>query len=129
MTDDPTSYNHSARDGFFDGSADDIEDFHSDDFPRSRRHSGHYDLSGAPAWVVAFTWLGALLAMAGMAVFFFGVLGDTTPDVPAPTGFPSMRAEPATPGGPDLRLGFGLFFVGLVLTGIGALGHATARRR
>ncbi|GAB2814382.1 hypothetical protein [Lentzea nigeriaca] len=141
MTDDPSSYSHShdhsARDGIFDGSADDIEDLHREDLHRDglfhddrRRRGGHADLSGAPAWVVACTWLGALLAMAGMGVLFFGVLSDMTPSVPTPpTDFPSpLRVEPAAPGGSNLQLGFGLFFAGLVVSVIGALGHATTRR-
>lgn len=174
MHDDPHHSDHSVRDGFFDGSADDIEDLgggfthFDDDFPRSRRRSrsGYRDLSGAPAWVKVVVWTGALLAIAGLGVLMLGVLaapepisprltpafptvtlppgfptGDLPPGFPAdalppewqspgPTGFPSTR-QITTPsvGGPNLPLGFGLFFAGFVLTAIGALGHSTSTRR
>lgn len=77
-------------------------------------------------------------------------VGDLPPGFPAPNlppgfpvdelppefrsletpGFPST-GQPARPsvGGPNLGLGFGLFFAGLVLTAIGALGHSTSTRR
>jgi len=170
---------YSPRDGIYDGTADDVHDlFHDDDddFPSSRRRSRyrHRDLSGAPAWVKAFVWAGALLAIAGMGVVMFGVLlpsdapepfstrltpgfptpvltvGDLPPGFPAdqlPPGFPAhdlppefrsletpgfpSTGQPTRPsvGGPNLALGFGLFFAGFVLTAIGALGHSTSTRR
>ncbi|MEV6241185.1 hypothetical protein [Lentzea sp. NPDC051838] len=179
MHDDSYQSDHSVRDGFFDGSADDIEDFFDDDdsdddsddddFPRSRRRSrrGYQDLSGAPGWVKVLVWVGALLAIAGFGVIFFGILspapepistpltpafptanlppgfptGDLPPGFPTDalppefgspgmTGFPSPRhLTPQSVGGPNLPLGFGLFFAGFVLTAIGALGHSTSRRR
>ena len=157
---DSDEFDHSVRDGFFDGSGDDIEDFGHDGFSRSRRRSGLHDLSGAPSWVKAFVWAGALLAIAGLGVFMFGVLAPTnapepltarlTPafptytlppgfptealpahmQPPAPTGFPSSgQLTPASVGGPNVPLGFGLFFAGFVLSAIGALGHSTSKRR
>lgn len=68
-------------------------------------------------------------------------VGDLPPGFPADElppefrsletpGFPST-GQPARPsvGGPNLALGFGLFFTGFVLTAIGALGHSTSTRR
>lgn len=175
MNDNSHQFDSSVRDGIFDGSADDIADlshpdFADDDyFSDSRRGSrrGYQDLSGAPSWVKAFVWTGALLAIAGFGVILFSVLGPSgapeprslTPafptavtlgDVPPdftdgqlPPGFPNQPMPPEfqpfeTPGfpqrptavgGPDLALGFGLFFAGFVLTAIGALGHSTSTRR
>jgi hypothetical protein len=192
MHDDSHHSDHSVRDGVFDGSADDIQDLShpdsadfDDGFSRSRRRSrsGYRDLSGAPSWVKAFVWAGALLAIAGIGVVMFGVLlpsdapepfstrltpdfptavitvGDLPPGFPAPNlppGFPAPNLPPGFPahdlppefrsletpgfpstgqparpsvGGPNLGLGFGLFFAGFVLTAIGALGHSTSTRR
>ncbi|HEX8869809.1 MAG TPA: hypothetical protein VF821_29380, partial [Lentzea sp.] len=183
VNDDSYQSDHSVRDGFFDGSADDIQDLHGndfdgfdddvfdDDFPRSRRRSrrGYQDLSGAPSWVKVCVWVGALLAIAGFGVIFFGILSPVdvpapfttgpTPEYPAgglPPGFPTdglppdfpagnpppdfgspgmagfppaPRLTPESVGGPNLPLGFGLFFAGFVLTAIGSLGHSTSRRR
>lgn len=175
MHDDSHQFDHSAHDGIFDGSADDIQDLShpdfDDDFQRSRRRSryDHRDLSRAPSWVKAFVWAGALLGMAGLGVVIFGVVippdapepfsglptpvltvGDLPPGFPAhelPPGFPAQElpteflppAMPSFPstgqltrpslGGPNLGLGFGLFFAGLVLSAIGALGHSTSTRR
>ncbi|WP_086667719.1 hypothetical protein [Lentzea kentuckyensis] len=164
---EPHQFDHSIRDGIFDGSADDIQDLDRDgftdfnSFSRSRRRSGYHgyrDLSGAPSWVKVFVWAGVLLAIAGIGVVMFGVL--STPDAPEPfstrlapgittfalppgfppddlpvdlqppavTGFPS-RPTPPSVGGPNLPLGFGLFFAGFVLAAIGALGHSTSTRR
>ncbi|MGW4209754.1 hypothetical protein ACWEIJ_17325 [Lentzea sp. NPDC004789] len=139
MQDDPHQPDHSIRDGIFDGSADDLQDlsYHGfdDGFPRSRRRHryGHHDLSGAPPWVKVFVWTGALLAIAGLGVLMFGVLSP--PDPPDPfssrlTDFPTTgQLTPPSVGGPNLPLGFGLFFAGFVLTAIGALGHSTSKRR
>jgi hypothetical protein len=173
--DDSHHPDHSVRDGIFDGSADDIQDLsHSDSadfddgFPRSRRrsrYSYYRDMSGAPSWVKAFVWAGALLAIAGLGVVMFGVLlpsdvpepfstrltpgfptpvltvGDLPPGFPVDElppefrsfetpGFPST-GQPTHPsvGGPNLVLGFGLFFVGFVLSAIGALGDSSTARR
>ncbi|WP_439664076.1 hypothetical protein ACSHWB_23095 [Lentzea sp. HUAS TT2] len=178
MTDDSHQFDSSVRDGIFDGSADDIADLSHPDFAddyhfsgsRRRSRRGYQDLSGAPSWVKAFVWAGALLAIAGFGVVLFSVLGPSgapqprslTPafptavtfgDVPPdfadgyqlPPGFPNQPLPPEfqtfeTPGfpqrptvpsvgGPNLGLGFGLFFAGFVLTAIGALGHSTSTRR
>ncbi|MEU3646986.1 hypothetical protein AB0E59_26630 [Lentzea sp. NPDC034063] len=43
-------------------------------------------------------------------------------------GFP-QRPTASSVGGPNLALGFGLFFAGFVVTAIGALGHSTSKRR
>ncbi|MGW6933141.1 hypothetical protein ACWGE0_24000 [Lentzea sp. NPDC054927] len=86
-------------------------------------------------------------------------VGDVPPDFPTdqlPPGFPVQQLPPGFPaeqlppefrsistqtfpvpgqpprpsvGGPNLALGFGLFFAGFVLTAIGALGHSTSTRR
>ncbi|NGY62637.1 hypothetical protein G7043_27330 [Lentzea sp. NEAU-D13] len=108
-----------------------MHDFGHGGFSRRRRRSGHHhDLSGAPLWVKAFVWAGTLLAIAGLGVVMYGVLMPTDVPVPAPPGFPSPPHRP-TPsvGGPNLPLGFGLFFAGFVLTAIGTLGHSTSKRR
>ena len=162
---EPHQFDHSVRDGIFDGSADDIQDLGGNDFnsfnqgfSRSRRRSGHHDMSGAPTWVKAFTWAGTLLAIAGIGVVIFGVLSPTEapepfstrltpafPTVTLPPGFPTGdlpvdlqppaardfpgRPTPTDLGGPNLPLGFGLFFAGFVLAAIGALGHSTSARR
>lgn len=47
-----------------------------------------------------------------------------THDFPSPGQLPRPSL-----GGPNLALGFGLFFAGFVLTAIGALGHSTTTRR
>lgn len=165
MHSDPHQFDHSVRDGIFDGSADDVHDLdHSyhgfQPFPRSSGRSGYHDVSGAPVWVKVLLWTGALLAIAGMGIFAFSVLGAfdgpdpsstrLTPAFPTadlPADFPvealppelqtpSVRAFPspgqhpsASIGGPNLTLGFGLFFAGLVLSAIAALGHSTFKRR
>jgi hypothetical protein len=121
--DDSHGFDHSADDGIFD-----------DDFPRSHRRSRHdrTDLSGAPSWVKAFVWTGALLAIAGIGVVMFGVLIPPDPREPFsnfPTPDPTGQLTLPSFGGPNLSLGFGLFFAGFVLTAIGALGHSTSKRR
>ncbi|MFD4643198.1 hypothetical protein ACFWN2_38235 [Lentzea sp. NPDC058436] len=151
MHDDPHGFDHSVRDGIVDGSADDGHGGYPP-YPRSRdRHEYrryHHDVSGAPSWVKVLLWTGALLAVAGMGVIVFGLLDGpepvSTPLTPAfptaelppgfpaealpPAGFPGQPSPPSV-GGPNLAPGFGLFFVGFVLTAIGALGHSTSRRR
>ncbi|MDX3664021.1 hypothetical protein PV646_42625 [Streptomyces sp. ID05-26A] len=168
MHSDPHQFDHSVRDGIFDGSADDIQDLDHgyrgfEPFPNSRdhdRYSHRHDMSGAPAWVKVLLWTGALLAIAGLGVLILGFVtsldgpdptttrltpafptADLPPDFPvealppelqAPTvrAFPTQGQHPApSVGGPNLGLGFGLFFAGFVLSAIGALGHSTSTRR
>lgn len=127
---------YSPRDGFYDGTADDAHDlFRDDDFPSSRRRSGRggrADLSGAPGWVKAFVYLGALLAVAGIGVVFLNVLGVMDTPEPfsggVPPAFPSTQ-RPAPQPSPDVKLGFGLFIAGLVLSVIGGIGHSASERR
>ncbi|MET9231343.1 hypothetical protein [Lentzea sp. NPDC003310] len=171
-----SSSDHSARDGFFDGSADDVQDLHHGfgSKSRSRRRYRHADLSGAPSWVKALVWAGTLVALAGMGIVVIGFVTSmggpdpvSTPLTPAfpvvapPPGFPVDQLPPElqspgfpadqlppefqspgatefpvlgrgvtrAPDGPNPGLGFGIFFVGLVLAAIGALGHSTSTRR
>ncbi|MGW6446726.1 hypothetical protein [Lentzea sp. NPDC055074] len=184
MTSDPQQFDNSVRDGFFDGSADDFQDRSVRDgifdgsiddledlddghhghhrfppFPRSSEGSGRHDVSGAPVWVKVLLWTGTLVALAGMGIVVFGLLGAfdgpdpastrltpafPTADIPAdfpvealPPEFqttarafpvPGQHPSPSV-GGPNLGLGFGLFFAGFVLSAIAGLGHSTAKRR
>ena len=123
---------YSPRDGFYDGTADDAHDLFRDDSRIPRRLSGRRgraDLSGAPGWVKAFVYLGSLLAVAGMAVIFLNVLGTPDPissDLQpgfAPTQGLSLQLSP------DVKLGFGLFIAGFVLSVIGGIGHSASSRR
>jgi hypothetical protein len=126
---------YSPRDGIYDGTADDAHDlFRDDDFPRSRRRrgrGGRADLSGAPGWVKAFLYLGALLAVAGIGIVFVSVLGVMDAPEPIsvgpPPAFPSTQL-PTLQRSPDVKLGFGLFIAGLVLSVIGAIGHSASER-
>ncbi|WP_189159884.1 hypothetical protein [Lentzea pudingi] len=165
MTSDPHQFDHSVRDGIFDGSADDVHDLDHgyrgfQPFPHSSGRSGYHDVSGAPVWVKVLLWTGALLAIAGMGVLFLGFVtsfdgpdpsttrltpafptADLPPDFPVealppefqtPTvrAFPTQGQHPApSVGGPNLGLGFGLFFAGFLLSAIAALGHSTSTRR
>ncbi|WP_330270253.1 hypothetical protein OG205_23515 [Lentzea sp. NBC_00516] len=112
MHDDQHHFDHSVRDGIFDGSADDIQDlshpdFEDDDFPHSRRRSrsGRHDLSGAPSWVKAFIWAGVLLAMSGFGVILFGVVIPLITHDPFTPTFPVVDPTPILTVG-DLPPGF-----------------------
>jgi hypothetical protein len=126
---------YSPRDGIYDGTADDAHDlFRHDDFPLSRRRSGrggHADVSGAPDWVKAFLYLGALLAVAGIGIVFLSVLGVMGTPEPIsgglPPAFPSTQPRPPQ-ASPDVKLGFGLFIAGAVLSVIGGIGHSASKR-
>lgn len=77
------------------------------------------DYSDAPSWVKFCVVLGSALAAAG--VFIFGyTLFTGIPDVNDP-GFGE------TP--PGIPLAFGVFFIGFLILGIGAIGRAMSKRR
>lgn len=87
MTQDD-SHGHSSGHDFHSDSDDDFHDhdshggFHGHDFHghgfRHRRRRGRVDLSTAPPWVKVFAWVGALTALAGMALIFASVIGGST---------------------------------------------------
>ncbi|MEU4741188.1 hypothetical protein AB0G02_12095 [Actinosynnema sp. NPDC023658] len=151
MHDDP--HGHSSGHDFHDDDWHE-HDFH-DDWHGRRRRRRHLDLATAPTWVKVLTWVGALTALAGLAVFGLAVFGGFTAPKPEfglvdtggfphgggfatdvqvfevrDGGTPYPTGSSGVEGVPDgIRTGMGLFFVGLVLSVIAGLGHATSRPR
>jgi hypothetical protein len=76
------------------------------------------DLSTAPAWVKFCIVLGAATAVAGIFIFGYTLFTDM-PDLNDPD-------FGETPSG--IPLGFGVFFAGFVILGIGAIGRAMSKR-
>ncbi|MFI9817668.1 hypothetical protein [Saccharothrix variisporea] len=111
------------------GSSHHVHHFHH----RSGRRRG-MSLAGAPGWVQAFVWIGVILVVAGMGLFFLEMVsamssfGDT---VSSPGPFGTTETYSSRRSGPDTsNVGgaFGLIFVGFVLAAIGAIGNASSRR-
>jgi len=77
------------------------------------------DLSRAPLWVKVCFVLGAATCVGGLFLTGYNMFaGFPRPGDPNFGGFP-----------PGTALGFGIFFVGFIITGIGSLGRALSRRR
>ncbi|MGH3449926.1 MAG: hypothetical protein ACRDQW_04205 [Haloechinothrix sp.] len=85
-------------------------------------HGSHeHDYSGAPMWVKVLIWIGVLISLVGfgiLAVTFVGIFGEA-----------AGGGAPDPPSFDNVGLGFGVFFAGLVLQAIGAMGKATSRPR
>jgi len=77
------------------------------------------DLSGTPLWSRFFIVLGTIVALSGMAIFFYTLF----------TGIPDFGEEGfgETPAG--IPLAFGVFFTGFVLLAIGSLGASMSKKR
>jgi hypothetical protein len=77
------------------------------------------DYSDAALWVKASIVLGSTLAVAGLLIFGYTLFTD----------MPSLDDPNFGEMPPGIPVAFGVFFVGFVFVGLGALGRAFSKRR
>ncbi|MEU7532052.1 hypothetical protein AB0A74_40400 [Saccharothrix sp. NPDC042600] len=92
---------------------------------------GRGNLVGAPGWVQACVWIGVVVAVGGVGLFFLEVLtaAGSRMDRTGPFGSDPYHSTPSRSDPPDVGPGVTLFFVGFVLVLVGVLGHAGSRGR